>query len=45
MYFRKVLKINLPETSLFYNGEEILDIKKIINKKNRWKIKNLLLYK
>jgi len=43
----KVLRINLPETSSFYDGEEILDIKKILEdektKKINEKLKNLLL--
>ena len=43
----KVLRINLPETSSFYDGEEILDIKKILGdektKKINEKLKNLLL--
>ena len=43
----KVLRINLPEKSSFYNGEEILDKKKIIEdetiQKINEKLKNLLL--
>ena len=43
----KVLRINLPEESSYYNGEEILDINKIINdettKKVNEKLKNFVL--
>ena len=43
----KVLRINLPEKSSFYNGEEILDIEKIVNdekaKKINEKLKNFMI--
>jgi len=38
----KVLRINLPEKSSYYDGEEILDIKKIINDEKTQKINEKL---
>jgi hypothetical protein len=38
----KVLRINLPEKSSYYDGEEILDIKKIINDEKTQKINDKL---
>ena len=38
----KVLRINLPEESSYYNGEEILDINKIINDETTKKVNEKL---
>jgi len=38
----KVLRINLPEKSSYYDGEEILDLKKIINDEKTQKINEKL---